>query len=448
MTSSWKHHWRELTDTLLANLHPGEGLSLSLTGEESLFLRFNNSTVRQSTQVEQFTLEITLQKNHRQSQISMPLTGNLKVDVDLGRALLARCRAEAHELPEDAYLVPLNNHGTSSEELTGALTSAEETIHQIVDAHDGIDHSGFYSGGPIYRAHRNSLGQDHWYSSPHFFYDYSLFTINAERTNKAVKGCYSDRNWDFDQLQAQIAKNNDLLKPLQRNNKVLTPGTYRAYLAPGAMSEIAGMLSWRSVSLAAYKQGRSSFAKLAEEKESLSPLLNFGENFDLGIAPKFNSLGEVAAPQVPVVVNGQLKNWIVSSRSAKEYQLQSNAGDPSEGFRSLEIQPGALPEKSVLSALGTGVYLGNLHYLNWSDLPNARVTGMTRYACFWVEKGEIVAPIQDMRFDESFYRFFGSELEALTQESYLEPELSTYGRREVGGRKLPGILLSEFRLKM
>ena len=28
---------------------------------------------------------------------------------------------------------------------------------------------------------------------------------------------------------------------------------------------------------------------------------------------------------------------------------------------------------------------------------------MTRYACFWVEGGEVVGPIKDMRWDESLY---------------------------------------------
>jgi predicted Zn-dependent protease len=444
----WKNLWRSLTDALFAELLPGEALSLSLAGEESLFLRFNNSTVRQSTQVDQFAIELLLQKNHRQAQMSFSLTGQIKPDLEMGRALLARCRSECHELPEDAFLVPLSNHGTSFEESSAILPSPKEAIDSIIEAHSGIDHSGFYSGGPILRANRNSLGQDHWFSAHNFFYDYSLFTINVEGANKAVKGCYSERNWNSENLTSQIARNNELLKPLQRANRILAPGAYRAYLAPGAMSEIATLLSWGSVGLGAYRQGRSSLAKLADGTERLSPLFSFGENFRLGVSPRFNSLGEVAPETMPVVEKGLLKNWIVSSRSSQEYKIPGNAGDPSEGLRSLEILPGHLPEKSALKSLGTGVFLGNLHYLNWSDIPNARVTGMSRYACFWVENGEIVAPIQDMRFDESFYRFFGSELEALTQESYLEPDISTYGRREVGGRKLPGILLSEFRLKM
>ena len=68
----------------------------------------------------------------------------------------------------------------------------------------------------------------------------------------------------------------------------------------------------------------------------------------------------------------------------------------------------------VLSRLGTGVYIGNLHYLNWSDRAACRTTGMTRFATFWVEDGEIKAPLNVMRFDETAYRMLGDNLVDLT----------------------------------
>lgn len=40
-----------------------------------------------------------------------------------------------------------------------------------------------------------------------------------------------------------------------------------------------------------------------------------------------------------------------------------------------------------------------LWYLNFSDRPGGRITGMTRFASFWVEDGRIVAPLNVMRFD-------------------------------------------------
>ena len=98
--------------------------------------------------------------------------------------------------------------------------------------------------------------------------------------------------------------------------------------------------------------------------------------------------------------------------------------------------------------MGTGLYIGNLHYLNWSDPDNAGITGMTRYACFWVEDGEMVAPIRDLRFDDSLYRIFGSELEALTREAETRMNVDTYGRRSLGGGRIPGALVGRFRFTL
>jgi predicted Zn-dependent protease len=109
---------------------------------------------------------------------------------------------------------------------------------------------------------------------------------------------------------------------------------------------------------------------------------------------------------------------------------------------------GNLAEADVLTRLGTGVYLSNLHYLNWSDMIGGRITGMTRYACFWVEDGEIVAPIENMRFDDSIYNFLGTNLEAVTDSVRINPEVETYDGRELNATVCPGILLKSFALTL
>ena len=110
----------------------------------------------------------------------------------------------------------------------------------------------------------------------------------------------------------------------------------------------------------------------------------------------------------------------------------------------LDVAPGTLGASEVLAALGTGLYLSNLHYLNWSDPVSARVTGMTRYACFWVEGGEMVGPINNLRWDESLYDALGSQLLALGSQAEISPETGTYGQRNPGGVRAPGALIEGF----
>jgi predicted Zn-dependent protease len=73
---------------------------------------------------------------------------------------------------------------------------------------------------------------------------------------------------------------------------------------------------------------------------------------------------------------------------------------------------------------------------------------MTRFACFLVERGEIVAPIGVMRFDDSFLRLFGEGLVALSREVELLPSNDTYGQRHLGSISSPGALVADMRFTL
>ena len=68
---------------------------------------------------------------------------------------------------------------------------------------------------------------------------------------------------------------------------------------------------------------------------------------------------------------------------------------------------------------------------------------MTRFACFWVENGEIVAPIQDLRFDETLYKLWGENLLALTDFTEIAVNTDTYFERGPGGGSCPGMLIDK-----
>ena len=151
---------------------------------------------------------------------------------------------------------------------------------------------------------------------------------------------------------------------------------------------------------------------------------------------------------LPLIEKGEFKNFLTSPRTANEYKVESNMAADWEGLRSPVIATGTLARDQILKELGTGLYLSDLHYLNWSDRETARLTGMTRYACFWVENGEIKSPIQDLRFDESYYNLFGDSLVDLTNFAEISPSTGSYFQRDVGGTKTPGILVSDFKFTL
>lgn len=428
-----------ISEALFQDLQQGESLSVHFRGEDTTYVRWNQSKVRQNTSVLQRVLSFEYHNNGRRLSKSFTAQGVLEWDLITAREMLSEARKEAPILPLDPFLVEFMNHGTSLSEYRGNLLSSEDLIHQIAVSAQEVDLAGLYAGGSIATGNRNSSGQNHWFANESFFMDFSLYNQQL-----AAKSCYSGFHWDQNKFNDSLALARRQLEVMNRPRKKLTPGNYRAYLAPSAISEIASMFAWGPLSYRAYKNGANALKKLQDKERKLSPQFSISENFHLGLTPRFNDLGELAPEKMQIIEHGELKQLLVSSRSAKEYGIAGNYASSSEAPRSLEIAAGGLSKSHVLKELGTGLYLSNLHYINWSDLQNARITGMTRYACLWVEDGEIVAPIEDMRFDVSLFDIFGDSLLAITDFQEVDPSVDTYFQRALGGRKLPGMLIKDF----
>lgn len=151
---------------------------------------------------------------------------------------------------------------------------------------------------------------------------------------------------------------------------------------------------------------------------------------------------------MPLIANGTIAGTLISPRSAKEFGVATTGANAEESPEALDIAGGDLPTAEVLRRLGTGIYINNLWYLNYSDRPAGKMTGMTRFATLWVENGEIVAPVNVMRFDESMYHLLGDHLESLTREQDYLIDPSSYGSRSTQSWRLPGALVGDFTLTL
>ncbi|MGK7911285.1 MAG: TldD/PmbA family protein [Synechococcus sp.] len=436
---AWESSFGSLCDDAISALQGDEQLAIELSGEASHFMRLNNGRVRQTGTVTDGAVTLQLMHRDHTASATVPFTGD--TDSDRAEALenLEYLRQELRQLPEDPYIVLPENSGSSREVFHGQLLPPEQVAAEILPSVQGIDFTGIYASGAVVRATGNSAGQRHWFATETFNLDYSAIAPSE----KAVKSTLAGQVWDRDKFEAQIQRSRTQLEVMDRQPHQVQPGQYRTYFAPAATAELVGMLSWGAVSEASMRQGASALAKLREGK-SLSSKFTLVEDFSQGTVPRFNQLGEVTAEEVPIVVDGELKNTLVSTRTAKEYGVKGNAAGGREGMRAPRMAVGSLAQDDVLTAIDRGLYLSNLHYLNWSDRTGGRVTGMTRYACFWVEDGEIQAPIQDLRFDDSLYSFWGENLVDLTTVAEFVPEVGTYERRSLGGSMVPGMLVKDF----
>ncbi|MEM8779487.1 MAG: metallopeptidase TldD-related protein [Cyanobacteria bacterium P01_G01_bin.49] len=436
-------NFQQLCDHLIKTLHTDEYLSIELNSEQTQFIRFNGAKVRQTGMVKDGTIKLTLMANQKTAFAAFPFTGDVSIDSKIGRENLDYLRQELPQLPEDPHLVLPENYGSSREVYLGSLLPPEKVVDEILTPVAEVDMTGLYTAGSVIRGNANSAGQFHWFATESFILDYSLI----DPSEKAVKGTFSGQNWEQQKYLTQIEASRNQLVALGNSSKTLKPGGYRTYFAPAAVADLISMLSWGGISEASLRRGGSALLKLQQGK-LLSPQFFLQENFSKGVVPRFNELGEIAPEVLPIITKGKLVNTLINSRTASEYNLVANGANSFEGLRSPEVIAGSLAEDEILSTLETGLYISNLHYLNWSDRTGGRITGMTRYACFWVENGKIIAPIENLRFDESLYRFFGENLIALTNFQWFIPETNTYKRRNLGGILVPGMLVNDFQFTL
>ena len=432
--------FKENQKEFFADLQSDEICTLALNGEETDFVRFNGSRVRQSLALEQGSLSIQFVKGAKSVNLNIPFTKNSEQNKKNWVAALSSLRQKAESLPEDPFLVKPKNNGQSHEVHKGDLLMGEALVEGVLSPAGEDDMAGVAMSGSVFRGNANSLGQLHWFETESFSVDYSFY----DSSQNAVKGSYAGSDWNSSDYGEKLAETRRLLQLMNRPRKKVERGEYKTYLAPGAVDELLGMLSWGGVSRAAYEMGHCALEKLFKGEKKLNAKINLWEDFSLGLVPRFNEQGEVFVEKMPIIERGENLQLLTSTRTAKEFNLESQFASSSEGLRSDVLEGGGLKKGDILKELGTGLYISNLHYLNWSEVRNARVTGMTRYACFWVENGEIVAPITDLRFDESFFNFFGERLLDLTDFSEIHPSVMTYSQRSIGGGRCPGALVDGF----
>lgn len=439
-----KQTFKKLSESLFSQLASGEDLIIQFSGENSQFIRFNNASIRQTGLVDDADLGLRLISNSRTCFGGFTVSGNIGTDISRAKAELNRMRDEVKQIPEDPFLVMPKNSGSSDEVKSGNILPFEDAVDALLPAISGVDSVGIWANGKMYRGNANNHGQEHWFETDSFTLDYSLVTPE----HQMVKGSFAGSDWNQNDYENYVKRSKEKLVLMERKPIKIDKGEYRTWFESAAVSDFLNMFSWNGISEASLRQGCSGFGRMRHDDVRLSPKFSVIEDFSPGLCPQFNSNGEMSPEQLLLIQNGELKNTLVSSRSAKEYGVKSNYAEAGENLRSPNMRPGELNHDQVVSELDKGLFLSNIHYLNWSDIAGGRITGLTRYACFWVEGGEIVAPIETMRFDDSFYRFFGERLLEVEDTASINPEVGTYGGRSMGATICPGILVDSFSLTL
>ncbi len=441
-----------LADRLCTPAQSSDGrvlrISLYLAAESSQFVRFNHAQVRQATQVLQGDLTLAVATlvdgGGRRIETTRSLTGELATDIAALLQDRAQLIADLALVPDDPYLLLPDAVTSSHRHDIGVLPVADHLVRTVAHVAAGLDLVGHCASGAVVRAFADSRGQRHWHHVETFHFEWCLVASG----DKSVKSVYTGTHWDDDAFAQRVADSAKQLPLLAHPPLTLAPGAYRAYFTPTAMSGLLGVTAWSGFSAKARRTGTSSLSKLERGEAFLHPGISISEDAARSAAPAFTEEGSLRPTLIGLIEHGRATGTLNSTRSAREYGIEANGADVHEYPVALSLAPGTLPAADALAALDTGLYVSDLWYLNYSDRAECRLTGMTRFACFWVEGGKLIEPLDVMRFDDSFLRMFSSGLIGLTDAAELISAGRVMRERPLGSMWTPGALVEGWQLTL
>jgi PmbA protein len=184
------------------------------------------------------------------------------------------------------------------------------------------------------------------------------------------------------------------------------PGDYPVVLEEYAVVDITDMLGYLGFSALAVQEGRSFVEPGRRIGSELVTIVDDGADRN-GLPMSFDYEG-VPKERVPLVEAGVCREVVYDSQTAARAGRTSTghglpAPNPWGPFPlNAVMAAGDTPRDDLVKGLDRGLLVTRFHYTNVVHPKLAMITGMTRDGTFLVERGEVVGPVRNLRFTQSY----------------------------------------------
>jgi predicted Zn-dependent protease len=395
---------RKILDKLLALARkevPGAHALAGLSHGHAGNTRFARNQITTSADVTRVEVSLELGIGQRHASATMNQTDEASL-----RELVARATRLARLAPEDPeYLPPVGAQKylavkDAYDPATDALAPAARAKAVAAAMAAGKDRplalAGFYEHEGGTRALASSAGLHAHHASSD-----AGFTCTARTTDGTGSGWAGGRSQRASEIDSARAGTVAVEKAVSSAKpRKLEAGRYTVVLEPAA---VASLMEFMGPSLDARRadEGRSFFARPGGGNRIGETL--FGPSVTLASDPTDAALGAapfdaegLPSPAVKWIDQGKL-TALVTSRAWARKTGKAPTGQPS-GW---QLAGGTTSRAELVKGVKRGVLITRFWYLRMVDPQSVLVTGLTRDGVFLIENGEIVAPVNNFRFNES-----------------------------------------------
>jgi PmbA protein len=191
-----------------------------------------------------------------------------------------------------------------------------------------------------------------------------------------------------------------------RGAVAIDPGDYAVVLEPYAVADLLETLGYVGFSALAVQEDRSFHEPGRVIGSELVTIVDDAAD-QAGEPASFDYEG-VAKERVTIIERGVCRDVVYDAQTARRAGRRSTGhGLPAPNSYgpfplNMLMEAGDASHDELVAGLDRGLIVTRFHYTNPVHPKLAIVTGMTRDGVFLVERGEIVGPVRNLRFTQSY----------------------------------------------
>lgn len=411
-----------------------------LLGEESGLTRFSNSYIHQNVAESNTELRVRAVFGQRLGVA----TTNVLTPESVRRTVDEASRI-AQLQPENPDFVSLPGPRPAREAKGYAAATAQATpeeraaLVQVICGRAqaaGLRAAGAFSTGTSELAIFNSLGVAAYGLST--VAGFSTVVEGEDGSGYSAQVAVDWRDLKADSLAAEAVEG--ALR--SRNASTLEPGEYEVVLTPYAVNDILDNLGYEGLGALSYQENRSFMSGKLGERLVGENIAIWDDGLDpTGLPLAFDCEG-VPKQKVVFFDNGVARGIVYDSyttfKERKESTGHALPAPNAEGPLPLNMfmRPGDATFDDMVRSLKRGLIVTRFWYTRTVHPITMHFTGMTRDGTFLVENGQIVRPVRNLRFTQSYLEAL-SNVEAISRDTRLLRDM-------LGGCRVPAIKVTRW----
>ena len=400
---------KKTIERVLALAGPGEW-ELELSARTSSHTRFARNEISTSGYVEDVDLSVTSRQEGKSGTVGTN---------DLSEAGLKAATARAAEMrdlmPIDPEAVPMlgpqsypalekYDDATARARAADRASGVKTTLG--LAQHKSLTSAGFFENSVTHRAIGNSKGNFGYHLSTDA--EFSVTMRTSDGTGSGWAAGNSPRLGDLD--AKSLARRAAEKGAASASPRDVPPGDYTVVLEPAAVADLLRTLQFGALQARTADEGRSAFSKpgggsRVGEKVAHESVTLRTDPFDArlpgtpwSVRGGFGGDGTDGLPNRRI---SWIEKGVLKRLHADRYWAGKTGVEATPFPGSLVLEGGSETLESLIAGTGRGLLVTHFFYIRTVNPQTWQLTGLTRDGLFLIEKGKVVHPVTNLRFNES-----------------------------------------------